>query len=85
MNGQLFVLLIIFGSMYWIYTMARIGVCRRDRHYNADDTQIIQELHRGMERMGKRMEALETILMDQNEAFRRTPPPVPRHEPAERW
>ena len=81
-NGYVFTLILIFGSMYWIYAMGRKGVCRRDQHYNAEDTELIQELHRGMERMGKRIESLETILMDRSEAYRQTPPPMPRHETA---
>lgn len=79
-NGYVFTLILIFGSMYWIYAMERKGVCRRDRHYNAEDTEIIQELHRGLERMGQRIEALETILLDRSEAYRKTPPPMPREE-----
>jgi len=79
-NGYLFTLVLIFGSMYWIYAMGRKGVCRRDQHYNEADTQVIQELHRGLERMGQRIEALETILLDQGEHYRRTPPPVPEHD-----
>lgn len=78
MSTQLFVLCIIFGSMYWIYAMARTGVRKQDHRYNQEETEIIQELHRGLERMGARIEALETLLLDQNEKYRRTPPPVPR-------
>ena len=78
MSTQLFALCIIFGSMYWIYVMARTGVRKQDHRYNEEETEIIQELHRGLEKMGARIEALETLLLDQNETYRRTPPPVPR-------
>ena len=84
MSGQVFALLLIFGCLFWIYAMARIGVNKKDRAYNQEDTETIQELHRGLERMAKRIEALETILLDRNERFRETPPPVPRHETAGR-
>lgn len=85
MNTQLFVLCIIFGSMYWLYAMSKIKVSDRDRRYNAEETEIIQELHRGLEKMGQRIDALETILMDQSERFRQTPPPVPPREAAGRY
>ena len=85
MSGQLFALILIFGCMYWIYAMANMGVKRKDRAYNQEDTETIQELHRGLEKMGRRIEALETILLDQNETYRKTPPPMPRHETADRY
>ena len=80
MNTQLFVIGIMILSMSWIYAMAKLKVTGRDRRYNEEETEIIQELHRGLEKMGKRIEALETILLDQNERFRQTPPPVPPRE-----
>ena len=49
-------------------TISRVS-CRRIRHrdegeYNRDDTQMIQEIHRGLQRMDQRIEALETLMMD---------------------
>lgn len=84
MSGQLFTLILIFGSMYWIYALARTGVKRKDRAYNQEDTETIQELHRGLEQMARRIEALETILLDRHDGFRHTPPPMPRRATAER-
>ena len=84
-NGQLFALILIFGCMYWVYAMVKIGVNKKDRAYNQEDTETIQELHRGLEKMGKRIESLETILLDQNDRYRRTPPPMPREEFADRY
>jgi phage shock protein B len=40
------------------------GSIRQGEPLNADETRLIQELHQGMARMEKRVEALETILMD---------------------
>lgn len=85
MSGQLFVLIILFGAMYWIYAMARIKVNRSNDDYNDADTATIQELHRGLEKMAARIESLETILLDRNEHYRQTPPPPPRHEAASRY
>ncbi len=84
-NGYVFTLILIFGSLYWLYVMGRNGVCRKDQRYNAEDTEIIQELHRGMERMGQRIESLETILLDQGEHYRKSPPPMPDHVASERY
>lgn len=79
-NGFTFTLLLIFGSMYWIYALAKMNVKKRDGHYSDADTEVIQEMHRSLERMGQRIESLETILLDQGEHYRKTPPPAPRHE-----
>jgi len=85
MNTQLFVIGIMILSMSWLYAMAKLKVTGRDRRYNEEETEIIQELHRGLEKMGKRIEALETILLDQAEYRRTSPPPVPPRETAHRF
>ncbi len=84
-NGYVFTLILNFGCLYWLYVMGRNGVSRRDQSYNAEDTEIIQELHRGMERMGQRIESLETILLDQGEHYRKSPPPMPDHKASVRY
>jgi phage shock protein B len=84
MSGLSFTLILIFGVLIWIYAMARMGVRRSDRACNQEDTETIQELHRGLQKMARRVESLETILLDQNELYRRTPPPMPRRETADR-
>lgn len=85
MNTQLFVIGIMILSMSWLYAMAKLKVTGRDRRYNEEETEIIQELHRGLEKMGKRIEALETILLDQAEYRRTSPPPVPPRKTADRY
>ena len=80
MNGQVLALCVVFGTLFWLYAMARLKVVGKDRRYNEEETEIIQELHRGLEKMGARIEALETLLLDQNERFRQTPPPMPPRE-----
>lgn len=40
----------------------------------ADEAVLIQEMHRSLTRMDKRIEALETILLE------RRPPPIPENE-----
>ncbi|MCH8203700.1 MAG: phage-shock protein [Candidatus Hydrogenedentes bacterium] len=43
---------------------------RHARRYDADDTRIMQEINRGMQRMEDRVESLETLLMDRPERSR---------------
>jgi len=43
---------------------------RYNGRYDADDTRIMQEINRGMQRMEDRVEALETLLMDRHERSR---------------
>jgi phage shock protein B len=45
-----------------IVTASRIK--KGDSDYAADDTQMIQEIYQGLQRMEERIEALETIIMD---------------------
>ncbi len=52
---------------------------RHDRRYDADDTRIMQEINRGMQRMEDRVEALETLLMDRSD-FKRMYRATPRGE-----
>lgn len=37
---------------------------RESRGYGSEDTRIIQEIHRDLQRMDERVEALETLLME---------------------
>lgn len=80
MSPTIIELLIVFGALFWIYKLVTLKVKRKDSQYNDEDTEIIQELHRGMEKMASRIESLETILLGQGEHYRRMPPPVPDHE-----
>ena len=40
-------------------------VRKRERH-DADETRIIQEIHHGLTKMNSRVEALETLVLDQD-------------------
>ena len=48
--------------------MAKKVEHRDKTDYGDDDTRTIQEIHRGLQRMENRIEALETILMDRPRA-----------------
>lgn len=47
-----------------VLRLAARRVERCDRDAAEDDTRVMQEIHRGLRRMEQRIEALETILMD---------------------
>ena len=44
--------------------MATKVQAKEKNRYGNDDTLMIQEIHRGLQRMEERVEALETLLMD---------------------
>jgi len=58
--------LAIIGStiLIGIRTM-KGGVSRKAQAYQADETRIIQEIYQGLSRMEERVDALETILLEQ--------------------
>jgi phage shock protein B len=48
------------------------GSPRRNKKMDADETQIIQEIYRGLNKMEKRIDDLETILLEQEETQKKT-------------
>jgi hypothetical protein len=48
-----------------IATMARGGSCKRgSQQSQAEETRLMQELNHGFSKMEKRVEALETLMLD---------------------
>jgi phage shock protein B len=37
---------------------------KKTKRFSADDSRIIQEIHQGLQRMEKRIDAVETIVLD---------------------
>lgn len=62
------VLGIIFGSVISLARIGRGGSIRKGEQFHADETRIIQEIHQGLSRMEKRVESLETILLEKETA-----------------
>ena len=77
-------MLLFAGCAALLYVLVKRMAGGPARGCNRDETEMIQQLHRDLDRMSRRVEALETILMERSEAWRSTPPPVPRNEHAER-
>ena len=55
------ILCIICGT---ISNVAASKVKRDDSGYASDDTKMMQQIYRGLQRMENRIEALETLIMD---------------------
>lgn len=62
-------------SAFWVFiiicvicgtisNVAASKVKKGDADYAAEDTQMMQEIYRGLQRMEERIEALETLIMD---------------------
>ena len=64
--GGLVLALAIIGSTILIgIRIVKGGFSRKGQAYQADETRMIQELYQGLSKMEERVEALETILLDQ--------------------
>ncbi len=57
-------LAIVGGTILAIMRGRHRGWSRKSRKAEAEDAKTMQEIFRGLSRMEKRVEALETILMD---------------------
>jgi len=57
-------LAIVSGTLIAILRIFKGGATRKGSALDAADTELIQEIHRGLVRMEERVEALETILLD---------------------
>jgi phage shock protein B len=57
-------LAIIGGTILMVIKYRHGGVSREDRERRNEETKMIQDIYRGLNSMEKRVEALETILMD---------------------
>ncbi len=60
---------LLCGTVLVFARMRRAGLSTSDRKANNDEAMMIQEIYQGLERMEKRIEALETILMDSQEKY----------------
>ena len=54
---------VIGGTILMSIKLLKGGTSRKDQ---AEDSKIFQEIYQGLSRLEKRVEALETILLDQN-------------------
>lgn len=55
---------LLCGTVLVIIRMRNSGLSSSSRSSNQQEATMIQEIYQGLDRMEKRIEALETILMD---------------------
>ncbi len=79
MSGDETALVVLVSGFVAVMILATIGftiimivrtakgstIRKRERH-DADETRIIQEIHHGLTKMDKRIEALETLVLDRD-------------------
>jgi phage shock protein B len=66
----LFALIVVAGPFIFILVLVKMIASSAKGNGNrmtAEETRAMQEIHRGLERMEKRVEALETIILDRSE------------------
>jgi nitrate reductase gamma subunit len=68
----LLALTIIGGTILSAIRLRHGGVSRKSREADSDETRMIQEIYQGLSQMEKRVENLETILMDEYGKERKT-------------
>jgi phage shock protein B len=64
-GGLVLALAIIGSTILMGIRIAKGGFSRKGQAYQADESRMIQELYQGLSRMEERVDALETILLDQ--------------------
>ncbi|UCD58865.1 MAG: phage-shock protein [Candidatus Hydrogenedentota bacterium] len=64
-GSVIIVIALIAGSVIQITKIKKGGSFRQGERIQAEEAKLIQEIHQGLARMEERIEALETILFDQ--------------------
>jgi phage shock protein B len=63
-GGTVLALAIIGSTILMGLKIIRGGVSRKSRKLQSDETRMIQEIYQGLSQMEKRVESLETIILD---------------------
>jgi len=56
----------IGGTIFVVIKLIREGLSPKDQGILSEETRMIQDIYRGMEKMETRVETLETILLDRD-------------------
>ena len=62
--GGLVFLAILCGAIILVVRMVKGGLSPDQKKENSEETRMIQEIYQGLSSMEKRVDALETILME---------------------
>lgn len=64
-SGGIILALVIIGStILMAIKMLKGGLSRKGQKLESEESRIIQEIYQGLSKMEKRVEALETIILD---------------------
>jgi hypothetical protein len=68
-----FILVGLFGAGCWalVKLFRGGGLPRNERAYQGEDARLLQEIHRSLAGMERRIESLETILLDKATPYER--------------
>lgn len=64
-GGIILALAIIGSTILMAVKIIKGGVSRKGQKFQSEETRIIQEIYQGLSRMEGRVEALETIILEQ--------------------
>jgi len=62
--GLVLSLAVVGGTILMTLRLRQGGLSRKDREQQMNEAEMIQEIYSGLSNMEKRIDALETILMD---------------------
>ena len=63
-GGAILALAIIGSTIVMIIKVLKGGISRTSQRFETEEAKMIQEMYQGFSRMEKRVEALETIILD---------------------
>jgi len=65
-GGSVLILTIIGSTILIAIKVIKGGVSRSGQKLQSDEARMIQEIYQGLSRMEERVEALETLILDQD-------------------
>ncbi len=65
--GLVLSLAVVGGTILMTIRLRQGGLSKKDREQQMNEAEMIQEIYSGLSKMEKRIDALETILMDRQQ------------------
>ena len=65
--GLVLSLAVVGGTLLMLVRLRQGGLSKKDREQEVGEAEMIQEIYSGLSKMEKRIDALETILMDRQQ------------------
>ena len=69
--GLVLSLAVVGGTLLMLVRLRQGGLSKKDREQEVGEAEMIQEIYNGLSKMEKRIDALETILMDRQQKEQR--------------